>query len=238
MTGNSGNYMLQTQFDPNQYQWGQQAEPKMPLHQFQQGVKTDPLLDFFHHHPHFVKYLMERVEIIIQSTIHRVLVSSGLMAKSIFEIDVLKAEYSGNESKLNVLNKISTSLEKVNLETTFPVIPVDPDQPSGEKRPQTVTETLDLESEHFFKLLSEEKVEQIQEMNQANHQFAMQQGYYHPDINNNAVYTPFGVDYKTQNGWAHQPQFGEYGNPGQPQQAPGGFNNHYGGAFKMLAGFL
>jgi len=230
-------------FDPSQgtFNWqlanNQITQPQQQA--YQSGIKTDPVLDFFHKHPHIVKGMMAKLESLMESVVERVLVSSGMLPFQLDHVQALMLE-KPQDPRMGVWKVVQTQTKDAIGRGTPAPVPLNPDQPGGPKRPQSVVETMDLESEHFFQMLTEEQVGAIVQMNMDNHQWAKQNGVFYHDPMTKTQYSPFAVDYQTQNGqWATQHHAGDqWGNQGHPPAAPGGFHHPYAGAMKGILSML
>lgn len=206
------------------YNW--QPMPNQGNFQDYQASLQHPhsVLEFFQAHPHLVPMLFQRFEELLGKVLDRklsVLAKFGQLA-----CDVWGSQFTSNQEMMAKITSMKSELGPLVAAGAIPNIT----NTAGVQTQQKVIDTMDLSSGMFLALLTDENMENLQQMHQDNHQSSINQGFGHYDPQQNAFHTDYGMSTGGQNG-AYTPNYGpSYGQPGMPSQPyPAAPSGHTGG---------
>jgi len=216
----------QQQFDPRAQTW-HSGQPQMPPEEFySQLEKVEGLVGFFEMHPHFIPFLMMQLERMISGVLDRKL--AILHQSTRFQANLWTQQFPTN----NEAKELETAARDA---AAAGVVTMIPGETPGSKRPQTVTEELDLQSNHFISQLTDSEIAAVEQFHNRQHNTAQQIGYVdynHPDPNQATAYTTaWGTSYQQPGGqWDYRSNTSDiYSAPnnGYPAAPPNGMANPY-----------
>jgi len=170
------------------------------------------VLEFFQEHPHLVPTLFMRFEEMLGKVIDRklsVIAKFGQLACTVWG-----SQFASDPTMSTRITSVSASLQALVDAGEIPIVT----NSTGQQTQQKVVDTMDLSSGMFLALLTDESMDNLQQMHQNNHQTSINQGFGHYDPDQQAFHTDYGMSTGGQNGPFVPHYAPNYGQPGYPQQ--------------------
>lgn len=208
-----------------------------------QRFETDPLSVMIHRHPMLFKVIFDKMEKHQEKQLARYMVASGRSAQMKAQLEMLKEAHPETDTELGKL--ISAAVAGQEWEEDQGRVFTTRDMETGEERPRTIADDMDLTTEHFFTLL----LEGLHGVHQHNHQVYIDSGHHHELPNERdphlpSYLTPMGVSqpqYTPQGQYAGNYNYTPgyfYGQPGMPQQPHAELEDHHHPSMGMSLGMM